>query len=87
MIEKECVLCKRKVEGLVKHHLIPKQKGGKDTILVCIPCSKQIHALFSNRELKQIYNTLNKLKSSGKIKKWIKWVNKKNPSDIRYHGK
>lgn len=87
MIEKICVLCKRNVEELRKHHLIPKQKGGEETIVVCVPCSKQIHALFSNKELKQKYNTLDKLKSSGKIQKWIKWVNKKNPSDIRYHGK
>lgn len=82
-----CILCKREVEKLTKHHLVPKQKRGRETILVCIPCSKQIHALFSNKELKQKYNTLNKLNSSGKIKKWIKWVRNKNPLDIRYHGK
>ena len=59
---KHCVLCKREVKVITKHHLIQKQKKGKEIIKVCVSCSKQIHALFTNAELKQKYNTLEKLK-------------------------
>jgi len=82
-----CELCKRDDVPLTKHHLIPKQKGGDDTALVCIPCSKQIHALFANRELKQQYNTIEKLQANAQVQTWIDWVRKHNPVDIRYHGK
>ncbi len=86
-----CELCKRGDVILNRHHLVPKQKKGKNKldnfIDTCIPCSKQIHALFTNKELKREYNSLETLKSSKKIRKWIKWVRKKNPIDIRYSGK
>ena len=98
-----CQLCARDVNQLTKHHLIPKQKINRRKwrrsyrkfekppwerkIDVCIPCGKQIHALFTNKELKKEYNTLEALKSSPKIQKWINWVIKKNPQNIKYHGK
>ncbi len=83
-----CELCDRDVEIRTKHHLIPKQKktDGKYAWF-CIPCSKQVHALFTNKELKKYYNTVSKLKAHPKVQKWIEWVRKKNPGDIRYHGK
>lgn len=83
-----CSLCKRTVNIVTKHHLIPKQKNSDNRVaMVCIPCQKQIHALFTNRELKQQYDTIGKLRKSIKIEKWIDWVNKKNPNNIRYYGK
>jgi len=54
---------------------------------LCKPCHKQVHALFDNRELKQNYNTIQKLKSHSGIIKFIEWVRKKNPRDVKYHGK
>ena len=86
-----CELCGREAVILRKHHLVPKQKKGKNKpdnfIDTCVPCSKQIHALFTNKELKREYYSLERLKSSKKIQKWIKWVRKKNPVDISYSGK
>ncbi len=86
----KCELCKRENVKLTNHHLIPKQKGGKSEfknyVKICIPCGKQIHGLFTGRELKREFNTIEKLKSSNKVQKWIEWVRKKNPEDITYHG-
>lgn len=96
-----CQLCEREVECITKHHLVPKQKFNKKwrrvykesskkhweaTIKVCVPCSKQIHALFTNKELAENYNTLGKLKANNNMQKLINWVRKKNPSDIKYYG-
>jgi len=83
-----CELCGRDVERTTKHHLRPKHKhtDGR-TITVCIPCGKQIHALFTNNELKKGYDSIEKLLASEKIQKWVAWVRKKNPRDIKYHGK
>ena len=71
-----CTLCKRDVEILHKHHLIPKSKRGRETIKVCRSCVEMIHVLFTNKELANEYNTLEKLKASPKIKKYVRWIKK-----------
>jgi len=81
MEEKEkCPICKRtpSAEGLLeKHHLKPKCKKGKDTILVCTDCGDQIHQLFTNKELAKEYNTPEKLLAHPKIQAWAEWVKNK----------
>ncbi len=76
-----CSLCEREAPDkkyMEDHHLTPRCKKGKDTIQVCIDCGNQIHELFSIKELRDTYNTLEALKSSPKIWKWIKWVQKRD---------
>ncbi len=73
----KCPICKRTPPVLEKHHLKPKCKKGKDTILVCTDCADQVHVLFSNKELAKEYNTLEKLLASEKIQTWAKWVKNK----------
>mgnify|MGYP001594469051 CR=1 FL=1 len=94
-----CQLCERDVEDITKHHLIPKQKFNKKwrriykksglkhwevTISVCVPCSKQVHTLFTNKELAENYNTLDKLKEDYNIQKWVDWVRRHNPGSSKY---
>jgi len=84
-----CQLCERDVPTTA-HHLIPKHKKKKnndDKVDLCLPCHNQVHALFDNNELKRSYNTLDKLKANEKVRKWIQWVKKKNPSHVKYSGK
>jgi len=88
----QCELCGLEVEHIVKHHLIPRQKGGKNKvdnkIVVCLPCSKQVHALHSNYELKRKFDTLDKLKQDERVQKWIRWRRKHSRiEDIRYSQK
>lgn len=79
-----CELCNRNVSIITKHHLIPKQNGGKNykTIHLCTTCHKQIHALFTNRELATLYNSIDSLKNNDKIIKFLNFI-KKFPND--YH--
>ena len=74
-----CSICNREVPAIYqeRHHLIPKVKGGKDTIMVCIDCGNQVHKLFTLQELKSEYNTLEKLLANERVQTWIKWVFKK----------
>ena len=62
----------------MRHHLVPKQKGGmhQPTIDVCGACGSHVHKMFTNKDLATKYNTLEKLKDTDEIKKWIKWVSK-----------
>ena len=79
-----CTLCDRDTpaEYQEKHHLTPKCKKGKDTDAVCVDCGDQIHQLFTNKQIKNDYNTIEKLKANEKIQKWIKWVKKRKTFGI-----
>jgi len=82
-----CRLCKRVVFRITKHHLIPKQKNTDGrTIEVCIPCGKQLHALFTNGELKKL-DTLEKLLAQPRVTTWVAWIKNKDREDIRFSGK
>ena len=79
-----CSICNRltPINYIEKHHLKPKCKKGKETILVCNSCGDMIHKLFTISELNKNLNTLDAIKSNERIQKWIKWINKK-PNDFK----
>ena len=91
----QCALCELEVECTSRHHLIPRQKSKglarelrTATIRCCVPCGKQVHALFTNGELKRQFNTLEKLKADAQVQKWISWRRKcPRMVDIRYSQK
>lgn len=77
-----CELCKRiGVAKVTEHHLIPKEEGGrdKDVAWLCESCHKQIHALYTNKELAKELNTLEKLENDDNITKYLKYI-KKQPA-------
>lgn len=76
-----CELCEREWVEITVHHLTPKEMGGTflPTANLCIPCHKQIHALYTNEELSIRLNTVLLLKDDPKISSFIKWI-KKQPS-------
>lgn len=71
-----CELCLRNDVERTIHHLIPREYGGgpNDTSKLCIPCHKQIHALYPNLELAVRLNTIEKLRDDPEIKKYLKWI-------------
>ena len=76
-----CELCSREEVEVTVHHLTPKEMGGTfmPTADLCIPCHKQIHALFTNEELAMNLSTVEMLKQHPDIHKFLKWI-KKQPS-------
>jgi len=79
-----CVICQRELgdKNISKHHLIPKSRGGKKSELITIHniCHQKIHSIFTEKELKRNYNTVEKLVAHESMVKFIKWVAKKNPA-------
>lgn len=78
-----CPICSRNVPVAYQeqHHLIPKSKKGKETVIVCINCGDMIHKLFTNKELSKKYNTIHSITEHEAIKTWVKWINRK-PEDF-----
>lgn len=83
-----CPLCGREIPDSQKddHHLVPKLKGGKETETMHRICHRQIHALFTEAELAQKYNTAEALLEHPEIQKFVEWVQKK-PDDFYQSSK
>lgn len=73
-----CKLCDRDVELFSKHHLIPRQKKGRVTVKICDPCNTTIHKLFTNKEMAKEFNTVEKLRRSERMQKYLKWIKKRD---------
>jgi hypothetical protein len=86
-----CPLCERPIgdeKNGNKHHLRPKSKGGKSDVIVVLHrvCHDKIHSVFTNKQLADHYNTIEKLLTNEDIQKFVKWVKKKAP-DYYDHSK
>ena len=73
-----CPVCERELEKpFDKHHLVPKSKGGKETVYLHKICHRKIHSVFTEVDLKKNFNTIEKLKEHPEIIKFINWIRNK----------
>lgn len=77
-----CPLCDRPLaRPFNRHHLMPLSKGGKNTPTVLLHkiCHDKIHAVFSGKELKRHYHTIDRLKEHEAMARFLLWVRQKAP--------
>ena len=76
-----CEICRHEYDraDLTKHHLVPKCRGGTETVLVCRPCHKTIHATFTEKELERDFPTVEALVESEELRTWVRWIRKRKP--------
>jgi 5-methylcytosine-specific restriction enzyme A len=79
-----CELCLRADTDITIHHLTPKELGGTflPTAKLCVPCHKQIHAIYMNAELAVRLNSIELLQQDDKIRKYLKWIRKQPSSKL-----
>ena len=82
----KCELCEREVQSCTRHHLTPKQKGGKHgaTANLCRACHSTLHHTFSNAQLARHYNTIGKLKSADALAKYLAWIKDKKIERLKF---
>lgn len=91
----KCATCGFETE-LTLHHLVPqsKAKSGKykqikddpsNHLWICRSCHDQIHALYENNILRDVYNTANALLNAPEFAKYVAW--KKKHPDFKGHSK
>lgn len=78
----ECPLCDRAVDGLTRHHLEPKRRKESDVVEICEPCHDQIHAVFTHHELRQRYDSLEALRESDAIQRFVAWLRDHDPDTV-----
>jgi len=77
-----CALCGRALGDRVeRHHLIPRLKGGTETVTLHPICHKKIHSLFTESELAARFNTIEALTGHPDVAAFIRWV-RKRPADF-----
>ena len=79
----KCRLCEREVprEMITLHHLKPRERGGKaeHRTPLCRPCHKQLHAVFSNKDLDRSLDTLERLRAEPALQPFLRWIRKQQP--------
>lgn len=77
--ETVCELCGREVQSLSRHHLVPREEGGRygATAELCQPCHSTVHLTFTNRDLASKYNSMPTLQQAEALQKYLKWVRTK----------
>lgn len=75
-LELICELCGRPVPKTTRHHLIPREEGGRlfATAQLCPTCHKQLHALYDNRTLAENYATIAALRQDPAVARYLRWV-------------
>jgi len=63
------------------HHLIPKSRGGRETVGLHPICHRKIHALFNEKELARSFATIEALRQQEEIKRFVAWL-KGKPADF-----
>lgn len=77
-----CPICQRELIGtkfVDEHHLVPKAFKGKDKIRLHKVCHNKIHSVWTERELKNHFHTVERIVEHEEIQKFIKYVSKKDP--------
>jgi len=83
--ENRCECCGRTGVETTVHHLTPREYGGSHlpTALLCIPCHKHIHHLYTNKQLvDQGLTTLSALQQDPAMQSFIRWIRKTPPGTI-----
>jgi putative endonuclease len=64
------------------HHIIPKCKGGTETVPSCQTCEDYIHKTWSHNELRDIYNNVETIIANEGFQKFLKWRRKQSPDTL-----
>lgn len=77
-----CPLCDRPLipgPSVNEHHLVPRTYKGRETVRLHRICHGKIHAVFSEKDLRDHYHTIDRLRAHPDIQKFVRWVRKKHP--------
>ena len=73
-----CGLCEREVQATSRHHLVPREEGGKlgPTVDLCQPCHSSVHRFLSNRDLARRYSSVEALRTAEELQAYLHWIRK-----------
>jgi len=79
-VVEQCWLCSRPIgKTVVRHHPVPKSRGGRDTVPMHPICQQNLITNFTNSELERIGQDVDLLLAYPVVRKFVDWVAKKDP--------
>jgi hypothetical protein len=86
-----CELCRRVVpterlddtNAVQRHHLRPEERETSPTATLCRPCHDQVHALFTNEELRASYDTVEALREADRLAEYLSWIRGSDKLEIQ----
>jgi len=82
----ECGLCQRQVQATSRHHLVPREEGGRygSVVDLCQPCHSSVHRFLSNRDLARRYPTVETLREAPELQEYRDWVRKTKVERVKW---
>ncbi len=85
-----CALCRRRIpderiddpQVVQTHHLEPENRAESPTVELCRPCHDQVHALFTNEELRESFDTAEALRGADRLAGYLDWIRGTEKLDI-----
>ena len=74
-MDEACAFCNREVPTR-GHHVVPRCKGGRDIVPTCHSCEDFIHKTWTHNELRDAFNTVEKIQSDPRFQKFLRWLYK-----------
>lgn len=76
-----CAFCDRETctRG---HHVVPRSKGGKIVVPTCESCEDFIHSTWSHNELRDTFNTVEKIRADERFGRFLKWLLKQSSQSV-----
>lgn len=82
LVSTTCALCRRVIpderipdpQVIQEHHLRPEERATSPTVFLCRPCHDQIHAVFTNEELRGKFDTVDALRSADRLDGYLNWI-------------
>ena len=90
-----CEACQR--EAITTgHHLIPRSQHQRGMVrrrfskqemrtrkaMLCLPCHRQVHRLFTERDLALTYNTVDLLIGAPEMRRFLLWIKKQRLAPV-----
>jgi len=85
-----CALCRRRIpaeriddtQAVQQHHLVPENRAESPTVELCRPCHEQVHALFTNAELRESFDDVASLRGADRLAGYLDWIRSTDKLDI-----
>ena len=76
-----CVFCQRNVPTR-GHHVVPRCKGGREIAPTCHSCEDFIHETWTHNQLRDDFNTVEKIRADERFQKFLRWLYKQKTETV-----
>ncbi len=57
-----------------RHHLVPKVRGGRETVFLHRVCHRKLHSLWSESELERLFHDVETIRAHPEIRRFVAWL-------------